>query len=97
MSNQNYAKAEEAFRFGLELQPWDWGSRLFLADVLRKQAKQDDAEKEAKIAMNGKELKTEILLSPNARDLEEKTVNRILEYFETTGPDWVYNAMKKRM
>lgn len=97
MSNQNYAKAEEAFRFGLELQPWDWGSRLFLADVLRKQAKQDDAEKEAKIAMNGKELKTEILLSPNARDLEEKTVNRILEYFGTTGPGWVYNAMKKRM
>ena len=97
MSNQNFAKAEEALRFGLTLQPWDWGSRLFLADVLRKQAKQEDAEKEANIAKLGKELKTEILLSPNARELKEETIVRILEYFSKTGPESVYTAMKNRL
>lgn len=98
LTNQGrFEEAEKSYREALKITPWDWSIRLFLSEVLRKLGKTVEAEAEALIAQMGKDLKGEILTSPNARELSPDTVEKLLQYFEKTGPPEVAEGMKRRI
>lgn len=97
MSKQSQGKAEESFRIGLKLHPWDWRARMFLADVLRKQSQVAEAEQQAQLASTGKQLRLRILESPNAREIDVELIGEMLDYFYVTGPVEIQQALESRL
>ncbi|APZ91373.1 tetratricopeptide repeat protein [Fuerstiella marisgermanici] len=96
-AGKSFEAAATSLRRAIELGPWDWRARLFLADVLRKQGKNEEAATVGELAMQGKTLHGKLLQSPNARDLSLELVNEIYAHLEQTGPDVVQNALASRL
>lgn len=90
-------KAEAAIKSSLELFPLDWHSWNELSSVLRRLGKLDDAEATAKIALEGKELRKELVQLPNARGLSTEQLQRIGRYAEIVGDEKVSQSINIRL
>ena len=90
-------KAEHAVRTSLELFPLDWHAWNELSSVFRRLGKLDEAEATAKIALEGKELRKELVQLPNARRLSASQLQRIGKYAESAGDDTVSDLVSFRL
>jgi tetratricopeptide (TPR) repeat protein len=90
-------QAETAIKKSLELFPMDWHSWNELSSVLRRQGKLDDAESTAKIALEGKELRKELVQLSNARSLSTSQLQRIGRYAEIVGDEKVFGGVTTRV
>ncbi|MEZ6128290.1 MAG: hypothetical protein R3C59_06390 [Planctomycetaceae bacterium] len=96
-ANMSFDAAEQSLQRAIDLNPWDWRARLFLADVLRKLGQQEKATEVGELAMAGKTLHSRLLESPNARELSLELVDQIYSHLQQTGPKAICEALAKRL
>lgn len=96
MMTQQYPEAEEFYKKSIAQMPLDWHAWHELAAVLRRQAKLDEAESAAQIALTGKELRKECLTLPDASRAPPDLLHRIYLYAVTAGDQRAAKALKYR-
>ena len=97
MMTQQMSEAEENYRESLERMPMDWHAWYELANVLRKQARLEEAESAAEIAVIGKELRKECLALPDASQSSPVFLQRLFEYAVACGADDVAEGLAFRL
>lgn len=96
MMTGKYGDAEQAYRQSISLMPLDWHAWHELANVLRKQARLEEAETAAQIAFTGKELRKDCLSLPDASEANPALLERIYEYAIDCGDTDVAAALAFR-
>lgn len=89
--------AEISFRRALELHPLSWQARHEYAVLFRKKQRLDLAEEMGNLAMEGREIRKELLALPNAREIPDETLQRIAKYAEKCGDTDVAEALHRRL
>ena len=90
-------EAEAALRESLKLHPYDYSSRHFLTDVLRRQERFDEVEYIAGLSTEGNELRRILLEMPNARAVPPGVLNRMAFYAKFCGDSVVAEALSARV
>lgn len=89
--------AERSLRQSLNLFPLDWHTWNDLANALRRQGKTEEAEQVAKTALEGKELRKELVQLPNANDLSVPHLLKIGRYADLVGATDVAEQIRLRI
>lgn len=97
MAQDRFEDAAEALEQGIELNPFDWRSRLYLAGAYRQLKRMDDASLQSDISAEGKDLQQELFERPNARNEDVELLSRIYRYALETGPEIVSQALLRRI
>jgi tetratricopeptide (TPR) repeat protein len=90
-------KAEDAFREALKLNPYDWGSRHQLAEVMRRTKRLKEAEFSEQLSVQGKELREEIVKLPDVRSAPPRMLKKILDYAAACGDSLVAEHLYRRL
>jgi tetratricopeptide (TPR) repeat protein len=93
----DYQSAADALEHALELMPYEWQSRWLLADVYRKLNRSDEADEMSRIAVQGKDLQRDLFERPNARDLTDDLLTRMLDYIEEVGDQSTHEWLRNRL
>jgi len=96
-TNGRPEEAARSLRRAIELNPFDWQARWIFADVLRRLGKNEDADRVAQLAMQGKLLQRKILARPSARDIDEELLAEMHSYMRETSPPWILAAFESRL
>ncbi len=89
--------AEISFRRALELHPLSWQTRHEYAVLFRKKQRLDLAEEMGNLAMEGREIRKELLALPNAREIPDEILKRIAKYADKCGDTDVATALHRRL
>ncbi len=88
--------ASESLEHAIELNPFEWQSRLLLADAFRLLNNTEKADKQAKIASVGKKLQEKLFERPTARDVDADLIEMIYEYLLLVDAPDVLEALERR-
>ena len=94
---KRYELAIEALQQAINLLPFDWPSRILLADLYRKTGNAKDAEVQARISETGKSLQSQLFERPTARALTPDLANDIRDYLKEIGAENALAAMERRL
>ncbi len=78
-------EAENAYRESLKWDPYDWRSRHQLAGVLRRRQETAEVDTLTNLALEGKQLETELLALPNTAEISVGLARRIAALAERLG------------
>jgi tetratricopeptide (TPR) repeat protein len=90
-------EAEEALQQALQLHPYDYISRHYLADVLRRSDRFEDVEYVEGLSTEGSELRRILIEMPNAREVPAGVLNRMAYYARFCGDEDVADALSRRV
>ncbi len=93
---EQWEEAVSASRTALDLHPFDWRSRLQLAEALRQMRQTNEAEEAARLAAEGKEIERELLVLPNATAFEGELAGRIARYATVLNEVQLARALESR-
>jgi Flp pilus assembly protein TadD len=96
-TNGRQEDSDKSLQRAMELNPFDWQARWILADVLRRLGKNEEADRIAQLAMQGKLLQRKILARPSARDIDEEVLGEMHSYMRQTSPPWILAAFESRL
>ncbi len=92
-----FETAASHLRRSIELFPMDWHTWQELANVERRRGQLDEAEKAAKLALEGKELRKVVVQLPDVRSASTALLQRIGKYAEETGDPAVAAEIRLRL
>ena len=90
-------EAEAAYRKSSTLFPLDWQTKHELASVLRRKQKLDEVERLQQLALEGKQISSDILQIPNAAAISGPMLARIQRYAANCGDDLVRQSLARRL
>ena len=90
-------EAQAAYGRALELNPFDFGSRHQLAEVLRTLGQTDSAAPEAALAAEGRALRRAILEQPDIASVPPAVLARVQRFIRGSGADRVADRLSARL
>ncbi len=97
MKTGQAAEAEQSYLKSIALLPLDWHSWHELANVLRQQARLEDAAAAAELAVIGKELRKDCMALPDAGKANPELLSRMYSYASAVGANDVAAAIRFRL
>ncbi len=94
---EEFDEAEQAFRKSLELFPQDWETWHSLASTLRKKKELDGAERAQLIALQGKELRKDILQLSDARAVSPEVLTKMRNFCMACGDQVTAASLQTRI
>ncbi len=92
-----FEAAETSFKTALSLHPMSWHARRNYVTLLRRQQKLEEVEKLTSLVATGLEIRVELLKLPNAREIPEELLKRIVHYADSCGDTLIRDALQKRL
>lgn len=92
-----FEAAETSFKTAISLHPMSWHARRNYVTLLRRQQKSEEVEKLAGLVATAQEIRVELLKLPNAREIPEELLQRIVRYADSCGDTFVRDALQKRL
>ena len=92
-----YEAARAAYEQALRRNPFDWRSQYELADVLRRLRQQDQVDKWAKLAMEGRALWREVMELPDVQSAPISMMKRIAQYARDCGDTRFADCLEYRL
>ena len=92
-----FEAAETSFKTSLSLHPMSWHARSNYVALLRRQQKSEEVEKLTGLVATAKEIRVELLKLPNAREIPEELLKRIVHYADACGDTLIRDALQKRL
>jgi tetratricopeptide (TPR) repeat protein len=89
--------AIEAYRDALRLNPFDWRSQLKLAGTLRLTGDNNEADRLAQLAIDGKNLRETIMRLADVQAIPMDVLLSMLDYCRRSGDDLVASGLDKRI
>lgn len=90
-------EAREALDCALAKHPYDWRARHELANALRRLGKKEAAERQARLALVGKEIEQQIAKLRNVTEASEELLEKIAAYAAASGDRQVADALRFRL
>jgi hypothetical protein len=90
------ANADNAYRRGVSIYPFDWRSRHEWSQVLRRLQRDNEAENQAELALTGKQLERDIMELTSTSQLPPIILARIGDYSNSLGQDEIAEAVAAR-
>ena len=92
-----FEAAETSFKTALSLHPMSWHARRNYVTLLRRQQKLGEVEKLTGLVATALEIRVELLKLPNAREIPEELLKRIVNYADSCGDTLVRDALQMRL
>lgn len=89
--------AEDSFSQALKLNPYDWRTRLGLAEILRRKGKLTEAKKMAQIGNQGKTFSKQLIQLKNPNSINRELLEKIEQYAQECGDLNVVTAIQNRL
>ncbi|QDV49945.1 tetratricopeptide repeat protein [Gimesia fumaroli] len=89
--------AEESYRQALKRNPYDWLSRLGLAEILRRKGNTSEAQEMARLGAKGKAFSKELMQLENPKAINLPLLQEIGEYAQDCGDKQVLFSIQKRL
>jgi tetratricopeptide (TPR) repeat protein len=90
-------EAIDAYRSALRLNPFDWRSQLKLAGMIRLSGEADEADRLAKLALAGKDLRETIMRLSDVQTIPMPVLQSMHDYCRQCGDDVVANGLAQRI
>ncbi|MDB4637949.1 hypothetical protein OAF24_03530, partial [bacterium] len=84
-----------AARTSLQMNPYDWRSRVILAETFRILQQPENARLEAELGATGKALEKTLLSLQNPLDFWEMDLRGVYEYVQTVGELPIVEALRR--
>ncbi|QDU49479.1 tetratricopeptide repeat protein [Gimesia panareensis] len=91
------APAEASYRQALQRNPYNWKSRLGLAEVLRRTGETEEAEKQAQLGAQGKEFFRQLMELDSPSQITADLLEQIADYALECGDQQTYDAIQGRL
>jgi tetratricopeptide (TPR) repeat protein len=89
--------AEDAYHRALELNPLDWGTRHFLAELRQRQQRFDDAERLRELVSRANELRRVLHSAPSASEVPPAILGKLARYALDCGDKQMADALQRRL
>ena len=94
---QEFDEAHQAFHHALSLNPFDFLTRHYLADVARKRGETETASQLAVLARSGRQLRRTIMEQPEVRSMSLPVMQEIAEYIDACGEPTIAERLYSRI